>query len=24
VARGLMSDVEADAVYGTKWREGTL
>ena len=24
VARGLMSDVEADAVYGTKWRESTL
>lgn len=24
VARGLISDVEADAVYGTKWREGTL
>ena len=23
VARGLVSDVEADAVYGTNWREGT-
>ena len=23
VARGLMSDAEADAVYGTDWREGT-
>ena len=23
VARGLVSDLEADAVYGTNWREGT-
>jgi N-methylhydantoinase B len=23
VARGLVSDVEADAIYGTNWREGT-
>jgi N-methylhydantoinase B len=23
VARGFVSDVEADAVYGTNWRKGT-